>query len=117
MRRSSEKTPRNVPGWSTTSDDYLEHISRMVRTLSVSPNVPQYPNVSRAFKNEVRNRAPLDQYQNDLPQQKVEAASEQDNKKTEARGGSAGVEAADDGLVEQKQGKFQLNKWKTFKQV
>lgn len=115
MRRSSENTPRNIPGWNTTSDDYLQHISRMVKTLSVNPDVPQYPSVSRAFKNEpvfneVRNGAPLGQYQNNLPHQKVEAVSEQDNKKNEARGGSAEVEAD-----EQKQGKFQLSKWKTFK--
>ncbi|KAI6675409.1 hypothetical protein NL676_003315 [Syzygium grande] len=52
----------------------------MAKTLSIKPDVPQYPNVYRAFKNapvfnEVRNGAQLGQYQKDLPQQKVEAVS------------------------------------------
>ncbi|KAF8005898.1 hypothetical protein BT93_K0243 [Corymbia citriodora subsp. variegata] len=101
----------------TTSDDYLEHISRMAKTLSINPNVPQYPNVYRAFKNEpafnqVRKGPLLGQYQNDLPQQKVEVVSERDYKKSEACGRLADFEADGDGFAKQKKGKFRLSKWK-----
>lgn len=116
-----DSSPSSIPGWNTTSDDYLEHISRMSRTLSVNPDISQYPNVYRAFKNEpasneVQNGALLGQYQNDLPRQKVEAVSERDRKKNEGRGGSAELEANADGSAGQKPAKLQLSKWKTFRQ-
>ncbi|KAF8005896.1 hypothetical protein BT93_K0241 [Corymbia citriodora subsp. variegata] len=122
MRRSIESTtPRSVPGWNTTSDDYLEHISTMVRTLSVNPNVSQYPTLYGGFRNgpasnEVRNGALPSQYQKDLPQQKVEAVSERDRKKNEGRGGSTALQADADGLAQQRQVKLHLSKWKTFRQ-
>ncbi|KAL3716812.1 hypothetical protein ACJRO7_008396 [Eucalyptus globulus] len=118
MRRSLENSSRSIPGWNTTSDDYLEHISRIVKTLSVNPDIPQYPNVYGAFKNEpasneVRNRAPLGQYQNNLPRQQVEPVSERDRKKNEGRGGSAELEADADVSIWQKPTRLQLGKLKT----
>ncbi|CBI14947.3 unnamed protein product, partial [Vitis vinifera] len=49
MLGSSDRKP--VHGWDTTPDDYLSHIKRMERSLSIVPGAPHYPVVHKAFNN------------------------------------------------------------------
>jgi hypothetical protein len=54
MRRSSDiHTGKNQHGWDTTSHDYHTHIHRMERIPTRLPEIPQYPNVYKAFNNKV----------------------------------------------------------------
>ncbi|KAK9278190.1 hypothetical protein L1049_027750 [Liquidambar formosana] len=51
MRRSSDYNAKRQQGRDTTSHDYLAHVSRMERMVSVHPDLPHYPNVHTIFNN------------------------------------------------------------------
>lgn len=86
--------------WDSTSDDYLAHLIRMERALSITPGVPHYPDVHRAF----HNKSPYEEEQANLNKQRqTRQVSFQDQQGN-----------GDNGQEQRRQG-FELCKWKTFK--
>lgn len=118
MSRGTVYQTRQQHAWDTTSQDYHAHLSMLTRTPSALPDVPQYPNVHKVFN----NRSPQEESQKQKPNKaskKVQVTEqvqiiEQDlNGQSEVVEENINVEAED--FIQQKQKKFQLHKWKTFK--
>ncbi|KAI5665137.1 hypothetical protein M9H77_24460 [Catharanthus roseus] len=60
----------NQYGWiTTTSHEYVEHITRMERMPSMITDVPRFPNVYKAFSSQVPNHQAIYEikYDNHLP--------------------------------------------------
>ncbi|KAK3439880.1 hypothetical protein EUGRSUZ_B00219 [Eucalyptus grandis] len=53
MYRSGDCQSWQQNGWDTSSQEYHEHLTRIARSPSIHPNVPQYPNVHPAFHQKV----------------------------------------------------------------
>lgn len=117
----------------TSGGDYHEHLSKMMRTPSILPDVPHYPNVHKAFNrskvagsdqgdienaNDVKQpKSPKSHSHNKTSkhspqfQEKVEVI--EDKEKAEVPGES--VDSKADGFIQQRHQKFELCKWATFK--
>ncbi|KAJ9677887.1 hypothetical protein PVL29_022702 [Vitis rotundifolia] len=117
MLGSSDHKP--VYGWETTPDDYLSHIKRMERSLSIVPGAPHYPVVHKAFN----NKSPIEEAQgNGRKQRQPRKVSFQDQQGQSNNGSSQvvdeetdDIEAEAEGFIQQKHRGFELCKWKTFK--
>lgn len=117
MLGSSDRKP--VHGWDTTPDDYLSHIKRMERSLSIVPGAPHYPVVHKAFN----NKSPFEEAQgNGRKQRQPRKVSFQDQQGQSNNGSSQvvdeetdDIEAEAEGFIQQKHRGFELCKWKTFK--
>ncbi|PKI38634.1 hypothetical protein CRG98_040968 [Punica granatum] len=127
-----------------SSGEYHHHLSKMVRTPSVLPNVPHYPNVHRAFNkpkvahhgegdvssdsNEVKqpeshghNKGGKHSLQFEDEVEVIEykeeehTASPASRKKEAADVHGESVDSKADGYIQRKHQKFELCKWATFK--
>lgn len=99
----------------STSDDYHAHIARVERTQSVLTDVPQYPNVFKAF-NSWYNRKEPNQAQQQRPEKaKKKVQLVEPEKTAENPDDEQYVDKKADGFIQQKQKGFALCKWKTFK--
>ncbi|GLT53786.1 hypothetical protein SLA2020_270350 [Shorea laevis] len=139
MRRSSDYTskPQQPYGWDTNSSyDYHSHIHRMERVPTMLPEIPQYPNVHKAFNNKVSYE---EEYRGESDykhghnkhqtapvrfQEKVEVIEyERADEQFEAGGKNVGscevyeesVDVEADSFIKQKHKGLELCKWKTFK--
>lgn len=54
QQQGRERVPKNHPGWNTTSDDYLRHLTRLEKEMSSLADVREYPNVYPMFNKEIR---------------------------------------------------------------
>ncbi len=113
----SSSDQKAVCGWDTTTsaDDYLTHLMKMERALSIAPGVPQYPVVHKAF----HNKSPYEEAQAKPSKQRTpRKVSFQDQQ----RNSDDCLEEIDDedaetkrSIQQKRRGGFELCKWKTFK--
>lgn len=144
MRRGWDYKSNHQKGQETTSPgDYHEHLSKMIRTPSILPDVPHYPNVHKAFnKSKVTSNEETDADEGKQPkspkshshhkaskhspqfQEKVEVIEFKEEVKTAPSGGSGeekaevygeSVDSKADGYIQRRHQKFELCKWATFK--
>jgi FMN phosphatase YigB (HAD superfamily) len=131
IRSSDIHTGKNQHGWDTTSYDYHAHIHRMERIPTRLPEIPQYPNVHKAFNNKVayeedhggsdhykhhhEDQNPV-QFQEKIEVIEYERVDEEAGGKNRSGGKvyefeeSVNVEA--DAYIKQKRKGFELCKWK-----
>ncbi|KAE8124322.1 hypothetical protein FH972_019220 [Carpinus fangiana] len=112
MRRSSDYTSKQQPGWDTSSYDYHAHIHRMERTPTRLPGPPEYPDL--AFNDKLAHEE--DHHAGSNHKHTYEQVEEEEagkNGACEVYEESIDVEA--DGFIKQKRKGLELCKWKTFK--
>ncbi|KAL9669955.1 hypothetical protein QQ045_007505 [Rhodiola kirilowii] len=112
-------------GWNKISREYNNHLTQMMRTTSVLPDVPRYPGVHNIFK---KKAVTSSKDQSSLPKaakKKVHIA-EQENTIICNNSGNSGtfdeiteesIDADADSFIQQKHAGFELCKWTTFKRA
>ncbi|KAK4781829.1 hypothetical protein SAY86_015931 [Trapa natans] len=136
MRRGWEHTStQQQQGWRTTSPgDYHDHLSKMIRTPSILPYVPQYPSVHKIFNKQPKVAYPSNEG-GDSDEVKHPPASPPSSHggkhapqfqekvevmefESDTRPGSTAesIDSRAETYIREKHQKFELCKWATFRE-
>ncbi|KAL2253927.1 UNVERIFIED_CONTAM: hypothetical protein Sindi_0187400 [Sesamum indicum] len=106
-------------GSNSSIDEYLERITRMLRTPTVIPDYPHFPNVHKVLNN---SSPYVEKNNHNMYNQKHQAPEVQNKVHFVERETAIGVggeviniDVEDDGFTQDKQNGFGLCKWDTFK--
>ncbi|KAL0385138.1 UNVERIFIED_CONTAM: hypothetical protein Sradi_2908100 [Sesamum radiatum] len=106
-------------GSNSSIDEYLERITRMLRTPTVIPDYPHFPNVHKVLNN---SSPYVEKNNHNMYNQKHRAAEVQnklhfvEHKTAIGVGGEdINIDVEDGGFTQDKQNGFGLCKWDTFK--
>ena len=135
MSRSYDYHQNFQYGWNSTSQEYIEHITRMERMPSMATDVPHFPSIYKAFNSQVTDNQVIceEEHEDHLPlvnhpkhqapearkkvhfvEQERRAADVDRNRKTEVHK-EIDVDMAADGFINHNHKNFGLYKWATFK--
>ncbi|KAJ4827187.1 hypothetical protein Tsubulata_016772 [Turnera subulata] len=112
MSKGAVYQGRQQKGLGSSSQDYHAHISMLTKMVSFHPDLPQYPNVHKAFKNKTVEQEEQEQLQK-KKSSKAKKKVQIDDQVIDNEGESIDDEASS--FIRGKRRVFELCKWKTFK--